>query len=86
MEEVKYTQCEMCSARCPIEVTLRDGKVEGIFGNPNVGSIGTRLCAKGAVAKWLLRDSEKPTGPKIRVGPRGFGQWRDVSWDEGTRT
>jgi thiosulfate reductase / polysulfide reductase chain A len=82
MENVKYTQCEMCSARCPIEVTLLDGKVEGIFGNPNVGSIGTRLCAKGAAAKWLLNDTEKPMRPKIRVGPRGFGQWRDVSWDE----
>lgn len=82
MEQTKYTQCEMCSARCPIEVTLNDGAVSTIFGNPNVGSIGTRLCAKGAVAKWFLSDTEKPTCPKIRVGPRGEGRWRDASWDE----
>ncbi|AFM24448.1 molybdopterin-dependent oxidoreductase [Desulfomonile tiedjei] len=82
METVKYSQCEMCSARCPIEVTLNDGVVSTIFGNPNVGSIGTRLCAKGAAGKWFLYDTEKPGGPKIRVGPRGGGEWRDVSWDE----
>lgn len=82
MEESKYTLCEMCSARCPIEVTLRDGEVAELFGNPNVSSIGTRLCAKGATAKWLLRDSEKPTCPQIRVGPRGDGKWREASWDE----
>lgn len=82
MEDTKYSLCEMCSARCPIEVTLVDGKVENIFGNPNVGSIGTRLCAKGAAAKWLLNDAEKPTCPQIRVGPRGAGQWRDATWEE----
>jgi thiosulfate reductase / polysulfide reductase chain A len=82
METTRYSQCEMCSARCPIEVTLRDGAVAEIFGNPNVGSIGTRLCAKGAAAKWLLKDTEKPTRPQIRVGPRGGGEWRDATWDE----
>ncbi len=82
METTKYSQCEMCSARCPIEVTLQDGAVSTIFGNPNVGSIGTRLCAKGAAAKWLLHDTEKPARPQIRTGPRGSGQWRDASWDE----
>jgi thiosulfate reductase/polysulfide reductase chain A len=82
METTKYSQCEMCSARCPIEVTLQDGTVSTIFGNPNVGSIGTRLCAKGAGAKWFLYDTEKPARPQIRVGPRGSGQWRDASWDE----
>ncbi len=82
METTKYSQCEMCSARCPIEVTLDKGSVLSIFGNPNVGSIGTRLCAKGAAAKWFLNDAEKPTKPQIRVGSRGSGQWRDASWDE----
>lgn len=82
METTKYSQCEMCSARCPIEVTLQDGAVSTIFGNPNVGSIGTRLCAKGAAAKWFLHDTEKPARPQIRTGPRGSGQWRDASWDE----
>ena len=40
MANSKYSQCEMCSARCPIEVTLDNGAVSTIFGNPNVGSIG----------------------------------------------
>jgi thiosulfate reductase/polysulfide reductase chain A len=65
-----------------MEVTLRDGDVAELFGNPYVGSIGTRLCAKGATAKWFLHDSEKPTRPQIRVGPRGDGKWRDASWEE----
>ena len=69
METTRYSQCEMCSARCPIEVTLKNGAVAEIFGNPNVGSIGTRLCAKGAAAKWLLKDTEKPTQTSDSCGP-----------------
>ncbi len=75
------------SAKCsPQDVPLKSPCKTALFRRfseiPMSGSIGTRLCAKGAAAKWLLHDTEKPARPQIRTGPRGSGQWRDASWDE----
>ncbi len=75
------TMCGMCAVRCPIEVTVRDGNPDWIQGNPN-GGIGTSLCPKGAAGIAFEQDDERPQRPMIRSGPRGSGQWREVSWDE----
>ena len=81
-EEQRFTtMCGMCAVRCPIEVTVRDGKPNWIQGNPN-GGIGTSLCPKGAAGIAFEEDDERPQRPMIRTGPRGSGQWREVSWDE----
>jgi thiosulfate reductase/polysulfide reductase chain A len=81
-EEQRFTtMCGMCAVRCPIEVTVRDGKPNWIQGNPKAG-IGTSLCPKGAAGIAFEQDDERPQRPMIRTGPRGSGQWREVSWDE----
>jgi thiosulfate reductase / polysulfide reductase chain A len=77
-----YSMCGMCVARCPIEVTVDDGRVTWLQGNPNDKAIGTSLCAKGAAGMSLERDDQRPHMPMIRNGPRGGGQWRRASWDE----
>ncbi len=76
------TMCGMCAVRCPIEVHVRDGKPVWIQGNPNDAEMGTSLCPKGAAGIAFEQDDERPQRPMIRTGPRGSGQWREVSWDE----
>ena len=46
--EVKSTICYMCACRCGINVTLRDGAVRYIEGNPNHPLNQGVICAKGA--------------------------------------
>ena len=46
--EVKNTTCYMCACRCGIRVTLRDGEVRHIEGNPNHPLNQGVICAKGA--------------------------------------
>ncbi len=46
--EVKSTTCYMCACRCGINVTLRDGEVRYIEGNPNHPLNQGVICAKGA--------------------------------------
>ena len=43
-----YSMCGMCAVRCPLEVTVEDGRVTWLQGNTHDAAIGTSLCAKGA--------------------------------------
>jgi thiosulfate reductase/polysulfide reductase chain A len=65
-----------------MEVTVEDGRVAWIQGNPRDEAIGASLCAKGAAGLAFELDDQRPQTPLIRKGPRGGGQWRRASWDE----
>lgn len=82
MEQTVYSICGMCAVRCPIRIEVQDGEVKWIEGNPNDPRMGRSLCAKGAAGIPFEYDYERPLAPMIRTGPRGCGQWREVSWDE----
>ena len=77
-----YSMCGMCAVRCPMEVTVEDGRVAWLQGNPHDEAIGASLCAKGAAGLAFEFDDQRPQTPLIRTGPRGGGQWRRASWDE----
>ncbi|MFH0788834.1 MAG: molybdopterin-dependent oxidoreductase [Pseudomonadota bacterium] len=75
-----YSICFMCSVRCPIKVTVEDGAVKWIEGNPH--QLKGALCAKGSAGTALLSDTERLRYPMIREGARGEGKWKRVSWDQ----
>jgi len=78
-----YSMCGMCAVRCPIEVTVQDGRAVWLQGNPHDTAIGASLCAKGAAGlSFEYDDDQRPQTPLIRKGPRGSGQWRRASWDD----
>jgi thiosulfate reductase/polysulfide reductase chain A len=82
MEKTVYSLCFMCSVRCPIKVTVKDGQVTFIEGNPKVAGIDGSLCPRGSAGIALLYDAQRLQSPMIRTGARGAGQWRKASWDE----
>ncbi len=77
-----YSVCGMCTVRCPIQVSVKDGSCMHVFGNPHAAGVAGALCARGAAGTALVNDDERPQQPMIRVGERGEGKWRPVSWDE----
>ncbi len=77
-----YSMCGMCAVRCPMEVTVEDGRVTWLQGNTHDKALGASLCAKGAAGIAFEHDDQRPQTPLIRTGPRGGGQWRRASWDE----
>ncbi len=77
-----YSVCGMCTVRCPIMVEVEKGEVQFIQGNPHVAAMKGAVCPRGSAGPALIRDKERPQAPLIRVGERGEGQWRTVSWDE----
>lgn len=81
MQEV-YSICLMCTVRCPIKVTVENGDIKFIEGNPHVAGIEGSICAKGAAGVSLFKDPQRLKKPLIRTGPRGSGQFREASWEE----
>ncbi|MDD5295446.1 MAG: molybdopterin-dependent oxidoreductase [Rhodocyclaceae bacterium] len=77
-----FSMCGMCATRCPIEVTVEDGRVTWLQGNSFDPAIGASLCARGAGGIPLEYDDERPQTPLIRTAARGAGKWRRASWDE----
>lgn len=84
MGEVKsvFSMCGMCSVRCPIRIQVEDGEPTSIEGNPFVRGVEGALCAKGGAGLAFQNDDERPQSPMMRVGPRGSGQWKSITWDE----
>jgi len=82
--EVKNTTCYMCACRCGIRVTLRDGEVRYIQGNPDHPLNKGVICAKGASGIMKQYSPARLTKPlKRKAGSeRGAGEFEVISWDE----
>ena len=81
-DEVKQTTCYMCACRCGINVHLKDGKVAYIEGNKDHPVNQGVLCAKGSAGIMQVNAPSRLDSPMIRVGPRGSGEFKRISWDE----
>lgn len=76
-----------CGSRCPMEVTVREGKVvraaampESAFQPEDVKR--RRFCVKGYAQPQRVYDPDRLKYPMRRVGERGEGKWERVEWDE----
>jgi anaerobic selenocysteine-containing dehydrogenase len=71
-----------CPDTCAMLVTVRDGRAIRIGGDPDHPVTQGFLCAK--VSRYIERTyhQDRLRYPLRRVGPRGAGQWRRISWDE----
>ena len=85
-DEVKTTTCYMCACRCGIKVHLKDGSVRYIEGNRDHPVNRGVLCAKGSAGIMQHYSPARLTRPLRRVGPRGSGEFREISWDEAMAT
>ncbi len=82
LETTVFSSCEMCRNQCPIAVKVKDGKVCKIEGHPNDAAFGGVICARGNAGPSLLYDPQRIKKPMIRIGERGEGKFKEVSWDE----
>ncbi|RTZ60731.1 MAG: formate dehydrogenase [Gammaproteobacteria bacterium] len=82
--EVKNTTCYMCACRCGIRVTLKDGEIRYIQGNPDHPLNQGVICAKGASGIMKQYSPARLTKPLLRKpgAERGKAEFREISWDE----
>lgn len=82
-----------CISACSWNVFVKDGvawreEQNAIYAQtePGVPDYNPRGCQKGACYTHLMYEPSRVTHPLKRVGERGSGQWKRVSWDEALQT
>jgi DMSO reductase family type II enzyme molybdopterin subunit len=78
-----------CISACAWNVFVKDGVVwreeqDAVYEppRPDVPDLNPRGCQKGACYSDLQAASTRVLYPLKRVGPRGAGQWKRISWDQ----
>ena len=73
-----------CYDACGVLVSVREGVIRHVRGDPDHHVSRGRLCLKCSIAyNGVLRDPEaRLTRPLRRLGPKGSGRFQPVSWDE----
>ena len=83
-EELKAipSSCWQCVTRDGIVGFVKDGRLVKIEGNPELPRTNGKLCAKGQAGVNIVYNPDRVLHPLVRVGKRGEGKWKRVSWDE----
>jgi anaerobic selenocysteine-containing dehydrogenase len=76
------TICFECHSRCGVLLEVKDGKVVGVKGDKEHPLSHGYMCPKGMACMEIIYHPERLTKPLIRVGERGEGMFKEISWDE----
>ncbi|OCG23633.1 dimethyl sulfoxide reductase subunit A [Gilliamella sp. wkB108] len=87
-EKIFYSACLVnCGSRCPLKVHVKndiitkisseDGIDESTFGLHQI-----RPCIRGRAVRWRTYDPDRLKYPMVRIGKRGEGKFKRISWDE----
>ncbi|MCH2350644.1 MAG: molybdopterin-dependent oxidoreductase [Pseudomonadales bacterium] len=79
--EEKQVVCSSCDGFCPLTAKVKDGRVVKVSAR-NTPFLKDVICVKGAYAPKSFAHPDRLMKPKRRIGPRGSGQWEEVSWEE----
>lgn len=77
-----HSMCQLCSTVCGITGIVKDGRLIKVEGNPNDPNSQGKLCARGQSALNHQYHPERLLYPLRRVGKRGEGKWKRITWDE----
>src|SRR5215472_3664415 len=97
----KPSVCTLCPAGCGLLVRVMQGEAEvvrdgrlGLLkmglakkleGNPNHPINQGKLCPRGQAGLQVTYHPDRIKNPLKRSGPRGSGQFQEISWDEAVR-
>ncbi len=80
----KLGVCNLCEAICGLELTLEDGRVTGIRGNPDDPLSHGHVCPKGTALADIHADPDRLRRPVRRVSTSSTAdpRWEEIGWDE----
>jgi len=76
------TLCEMCVNKCAAIARVEEGVVTKLDPNPMFPKSRNMLCPRGNAGINALYDPDRLKYPMIRVGEKGEGKFKRVTWDE----
>ncbi len=71
-----------CPDACSLEVGIENGQVVSVGGSRTNPLTGGYICAKVRRLPEHVHGPSRVRVPRMRVGPKGDGRFRPVSWDE----
>ncbi len=82
--ETRLGVCNLCGAICGLQITLTDGRVSSVRGNPDDPLSRGHICPKGVAIADVLTDPDRLRRPVRRVstGSADEAEWVETSWDE----
>lgn len=87
-EDIRWvkTHCSrMDHGGCALLVGVKDNKIVRIKGDPEGFLNKGYVCPKGLASPDRLNHPDRLRHPLRRVGERGEGKWREISWSEAIR-
>jgi len=84
-QKIIKTTCKGCHGGCGVLVTVDDGVITHIEGNPESPTWGY-MCSKGLSSIQHVDNPFRLKYPMKRIGERGEGKWKRISWDEALDT
>jgi len=79
---VRKAACFFCHNNCGLLVEVENGRIVRITGNPEHPANRGYLCERARfAAKWLYHPDQLKH-PLKRVGERGEGRWKAISWSQ----
>ena len=85
-DRIAKTTCYMCACRCGINVHMKGDEIRYIEGNRDHPVNQGVLCAKGSAGIMQHLSPARLRAPLKRVGPRGSGQFEEITWEEALST
>ena len=76
------TICPFCSVCCQVIAYVRDGKLVSTEGDPDHPITQGHLCLKAFANVQKINSPDRVKYPMLRVGERGEGKFKRISWDE----
>ena len=75
--------CNLCEAICGLELTIEQGRVTAVRGNPDDPLSRGHICPKGVAIADVYDDRDRLRKPVRRVSPRGAAEpvWQEIGWD-----
>ncbi|MBU4576729.1 MAG: molybdopterin-dependent oxidoreductase, partial [Desulfarculus sp.] len=80
--EIKTHCSYMDHGGCGLIVTVQDGRIVKVKGDPEGWLNQGYVCPKGLASPGRLDHPQRLRHPLRRKGERGSGQWERISWDE----
>ncbi|MFX1265489.1 MAG: molybdopterin-dependent oxidoreductase [Promethearchaeota archaeon] len=84
-KKIIRSSCKSCHGICGVLVTVENGRITHIKGDPQSVTRGT-MCSKGIAAIQHVYNPNRILYPMKRKGKRGGCQWERISWEEALDT
>ncbi|QII14239.1 putative molybdopterin oxidoreductase, molybdopterin-containing subunit [Candidatus Kuenenia stuttgartiensis] len=81
IEKTYKSICRICHGGCGVIVSVQNGKVVKVKGDPASPMNKGWMCIKGVMTPEIANHPDRLRTPLLRKGKRGGMQWESISWE-----